>query len=759
MSRDGIELPVPKLSFDLLIALIEAAPNVVAIDTLMERVWPTLVVSPETVSQRVKLLRDALDDDAKQPRYIAGVRGRGYRLIAQVAVDGDDQETTTAVAAAPPGSKSRRMRFAALAAVAALVFFTIAIMVELRRESATDAPAIAPSGATTAAPERSIAVLPFANLSGSGENDVMALGIAETLLHRLASLRQITVIARTSSFAFRDGAKDPRAIGRQLNVRYLLEGSVQSDAQRLRVTAQLIDARTSAHVWSMQFDRTRGDVFAVQDEIALQVAKALEVTLDPRLTEQLTGQGTNDFEAYLAFMQARALLTTLRMDDLRSAAAHLERAIGRDPRFASAYVLLAGTQVLLAEYEITGDRQAQFEKALERGYSLLDKALDLDGTNAEAFVQRGYLNAFSDLAAAEADYRRGVELQPNNARAYEGLAAVLFQDPTRMREAEQMLDRARGLDPLEPRYDVTQAKLLFYGRGDCQGADPLLKSALTKNPLFQPALSLLAELQWACFGRFADGINYGEQALALDPRSEWTSRLLVRAYLDVGDVAAAASVLGPNADSLRYLPLHVYRHEWKLAAEAAYRALRDHASTELEQELVSLAIRKEARATGNYEQAIEALEMWSGVTWDAEGNPLLSQQLGLRAAEVGLADMLLQSGDQRRGRALLASLIAQIDYEVHDLGRGALWYSHTWPAALAMLGQTDAALTQMERLMDLRAHAWWHLNMDPAYESLLAHERFKRALDKLGTHATAEYARLQQMRANGDIPDRLKRSR
>ena len=251
VSRDGIELPVPKLSFDLLIALIEAAPNVVAIDTLMERVWPTLVVSPETVSQRVKLLRDALDDDAKQPRYIAGVRGRGYRLIAQVAVDGDDQETTTAVAAAPPGSKSRRMRFAALAAVAALVFFTIAIMVELRRESATDAPAIAPSGATTAAPERSIAVLPFANLSGSGENDVMALGIAETLLHRLASLRQITVIARTSSFAFRDGAKDPRAIGRQLNVRYLLEGSVQSDAQRLRVTAQLIDARTSAHVWSM----------------------------------------------------------------------------------------------------------------------------------------------------------------------------------------------------------------------------------------------------------------------------------------------------------------------------------------------------------------------------------------------------------------------------------------------------------------------------------------------------------------------------
>lgn len=208
----------------MLVALGRAAPNVLSLEALMDQVWPRLVVSPETVSQRVKLLRDALGDDPKNPRYIAGVRGRGYRLCV-------------------------------------------------------------PIGAT--APSRSIAVLPFVNLSSSPTDHVMSLGVPEAVLHQLANLSAVMVIARTSSFAYH-GNRDARTIGRELNARYLLEGSVQSASERLRVTARLIDTQSNADIWSMRFDRAREDVFALQDEIATQVARALELSLDGTSSGALT---------------------------------------------------------------------------------------------------------------------------------------------------------------------------------------------------------------------------------------------------------------------------------------------------------------------------------------------------------------------------------------------------------------------------------------------------------------------------------------
>ena len=222
ISRAGVDLPLPKLSFDMLVALGRAAPNVLSLDALMDQVWPGLVVSPETVCQRVKLLRDALGDDSRNPRYIVGVRGRGYRLCVPPCPD--------------------------------------RVLV-------------------TGAASRSVAVLPFENLGNSPTDHVISLGVPEAVLHLLASLNEVVVIARTSSFAYQ-GNRDARSIGQALNARYLLEGSVQSADGRLRVTARLIDAQSNADIWSMRFDRAREDVFALQDEIAMQVAHALKMSLD-----------------------------------------------------------------------------------------------------------------------------------------------------------------------------------------------------------------------------------------------------------------------------------------------------------------------------------------------------------------------------------------------------------------------------------------------------------------------------------------------
>jgi TolB-like protein len=201
-----------------------------------------------------------------------------------------------------------------------------------------------------------IAVLPFQNLSGSPDGEVLALGIAESVLHQIANLAELDVISRTSSFAFRDGAGDSRKIGRELGARYLLEGSVQSDGSQLRVTTQLIDTESGADVWSMRFDRPAGEIFVVQDEIAVQVTQALELSVDPAAMERMTGQGTRNLNAYLAFLRGRALLANNRLADANEAIDYFERAIKLDPGFATAYVSLAEAGLFVAEYEVTGNR-------------------------------------------------------------------------------------------------------------------------------------------------------------------------------------------------------------------------------------------------------------------------------------------------------------------------------------------------------------------------------------------------------------------
>ena len=214
-------------------------------------------------------------------------------------------------------------RYADLAIIGVLL---AAVAVLLVRQSD-----FGPSGAKGMA----IAVLPFANLGTAAEGDVLASGIAESVLHQLASLAELDVISRTSSFAFRGRATDAREIGRQLGARFLLEGSVQSDRRRMRVTTQLIDTETGADIWSMRFDRLPGDIFAVQDEIAMQVTQALELSLDARAKDRLTGQGTQNLQAYLAFLQGRSLLANNRVVDTKEAIGQFERAIKLDPKFAA----------------------------------------------------------------------------------------------------------------------------------------------------------------------------------------------------------------------------------------------------------------------------------------------------------------------------------------------------------------------------------------------------------------------------------------
>ena len=297
VTRNGVEVPLPKLSFDLLRALIESAPSIATTDRLLDRVWPGLVVNPETVAARVKLLRDAIGDDPKQPRYILAVRARGYRLIPPVERLLDSQSMGQSpppssaeqvhpafAAGADVGSASKFSRsffvlgIAGLALLAALAAGLVIVRMHAAPpRGAAETPHVAVEKA--ALPPRTLAVLPFESLGGQPADESLAAGFAESIRLRLGSLSQVVVIASGSSAAYNGKNVNTTTIGRELNARYLLQGTLQRQADSIRISAHLVDAGNGQDVWSVAFDRKSSDIFSIEDEISARVTHALKVTL------------------------------------------------------------------------------------------------------------------------------------------------------------------------------------------------------------------------------------------------------------------------------------------------------------------------------------------------------------------------------------------------------------------------------------------------------------------------------------------------
>lgn len=741
-SRGDAEIPLPRLSFDLLVALARAAPNVATIEELMRQVWPRVIVNPETVSQRVKLLRGALGDDPHEPRYVAGVRGRGYRLSCAVTPLYESVEV-----AEPHSGSTRKRAPVRVLLVAAAVGAGLVMWTWLLRSPV-------PPAATSLLPPRSIAVLAFRDLNGDHADDILALGIPEALLHQLASFGNLEVIARTSSFSFQGHDQDIRVIGRQLGARYILEGSVQRDQQRLRVTAQLVDAESGGHIWSMRFDKTPQNVFELQDAIALEVARALSISL--QAGELPRKQESTSFEAYLEYLQGSRLLDTWRRADMKAAGDHAARAIAIDPQYADAMILLARANVRVGEYDTSPGHERRFREVQRAALALLDHALSLNPHASRAYAERGYINAFSDLAVAETDFRRALDLDSSDVQALEELAAVVYESPARRGEALALIDKAIRLDPLEPRLGVIKATYLFYGRSDAKGAEKLLQDALQLNPLFLPALARLAEVYWI-EGRFAEGIKIAEQVVAADSTAAQSLQLLQNLYLEIQDVTAAEQVtrsVSPPSPVLM-AALLLAKGRWSDAGLQTYRAISLGAITPIAEPLTIAALRLSARATGRYRQAMNVLAERSQTEWDAADQPIVHDSGYVNV--VGLADLLIQSGQAPRGRRLLDATLAAMDHEATVYRRGRLWQHPMRPVALALLGRNDEAIAELRSALVTRheLNDWWYfLGMEPAYEQLRHDPRFQEIVRVAREHAAREREALEQLRANNIVPDR-----
>ena len=329
---------------------------------------------------------------------------------------------------------------------------------------------------------KSIAVLPFVNMSSDKEQEYFSDGLSEELLNQLAQVPQLRVIARTSSFSFKGKEVDVATIAKALNVANVLEGSVRKSANTLRVTAQLVRTSDSSQLWSQTYERQMTDVFKVQDEIASDVVAALKVKLLP--TQQLPNtQRTNNTEAYEHYLLGIDIFRQNRLETSQLAAAEFQKAITIDPNYANAYAALSIAQARAAD---VAPSPAQRAEETKQAFATIEQAITLAPDLALGYSRRGYLRhtrAWNWQGAAE-DFKRALALDPNNAELLSSYSESLFFGG-RQTEAVAMARKATVIDPLSVDRWQNLALLLF-----CSGQDAEARLA------WQHALDIYSGARW-----------------------------------------------------------------------------------------------------------------------------------------------------------------------------------------------------------------------------------------------------------------------
>jgi TolB-like protein/DNA-binding winged helix-turn-helix (wHTH) protein len=491
LRRDGTAVPLTPRVFATLRYLVENSGRVLPKDELMGAVWPDCVVEENNLVQNISTLRRAFGDSAGAQRYIVTVPGRGYRFVPEVQTVDERGESSAPELTSSAGSRGPR----GYAVVAVLALLAIAALVW--RETRIIAP---PRHVVTSAGEKSIAVLPFENLSGDPENAYFADGVKDEILTRLSKIAALKVISRTSTQKFKSAPENVREIAQQLGVAHLLEGSVQKSGDIVRVTVQLIHAQSDTHLWAETYDRRLTDMFQVESDIAQRVAASLEAALTGSETRSLEARPTVNVAAREAYLKGRYFWNKRTSDGYRRAVEFFERAVALDPGYAQAYAGLADAlQFLSAE---TPPRQSE---ALARSRAALQRALELDDTLAEAHASRGLvaMNFDWDWNEAEREFRRAIELDPNYATAHQWYGEFLA-NMGRFEEGIAEMQRARELDPLSIIINSDVAKVYITARRYDEAVEQF-KRTLEMDPTFGQAHGLLG-VTYSLQGRHEEAI-------------------------------------------------------------------------------------------------------------------------------------------------------------------------------------------------------------------------------------------------------------
>lgn len=588
ISRAGTVHKLEPRAMRVLVCLAERAGEVVSVEQLLNAVWKDVVVTPESVYQAIAALRRALGDEPKQPTYIANVVRRGYRLIAPVTRDG--ASAPVALDEAAPAREPRRLaRFFVFAVVCALAVGAVATVWLGERREATDDDA-----AQAATPERSIAVLPFADMSEKRDQEYFAEGMAEEILDMLAMIPELKVIARTSSFQFKGQNADLRDIGAKLGAAYVVQGSVRKVGSRIRVTSQLIDVQFGTHLWVGTYDREFDDILNVQDQIATNIGRALQIVV---VSDDKGARNLRSPEAYTFYLRGRAALDRGDESGQREAVSHFEQALALDPNFPRAAELLA-----LSHLGLLGNLAVPVDVAWPKATEAARTALRLDPKSglAHAILGLQYATYDFDWKAAAKELDLALATKPRDSVALYNLSWLAF-DLGRHEEAVSLSEASLSIDPLNP--DSCQnSAYIYYLIGKLDAAERDARRSIAISPSFtgnrrligqilllrgQPEKAL-EEFEQEVSGTRDVGLALGYYALGRRAESD---AALERAILGMGrlvpvDIAAVHVIRGETDQAFEWLEKavaakdlalgHKFRDEPKLAPlrnDPRYKAL------------------------------------------------------------------------------------------------------------------------------------------------------------------------------------------
>ena len=479
LSQMGTVVPLGHRAIELLCSLVAAKGALVTKDELLRLVWPGLTVEENNLQVQISALRKALHSADDTQDYVVTVPGRGYRFIG-LQGSGDSEHAEA-------------------------------------RQIAPDKP--------------SIVVLPFDNLSGDPEQQYFSDGIADDIAADLSKLSSLLVIARNSALAYRGRAVKVQEVSRELEVRYVLQGSVRKVGNRVRIVIQLIDGHTGAQLWAERYDRELTDIFAMQDDVSTHIVSALAVTLTQGERRRLQRQDTDNLEAYDNYLRGRQLVFQRSAKAVEEARPLLERAIALDPQFAQAYTMLACTHIL----DHANGWHDGGGRSLETAQELAQMAVTRDGDDPEAHWALGWallLGRQHDRAMAEV--RTALRCDPNFALAHSLLGQVLYYSG-RAAEALQPLATAFRLDPnneQDPHLHYLAQAYVCMGR--YEDAAAVLKRRIVRKPDTDMSRVLLA----ACYGhlgRADEARTLWQDALRVSPGYSLEHRRRVLPYKDPAD--------------------------------------------------------------------------------------------------------------------------------------------------------------------------------------------------------------------------------
>jgi TolB-like protein/DNA-binding winged helix-turn-helix (wHTH) protein/Tfp pilus assembly protein PilF len=537
--KNGVEARLRPQSFEVLRFLVENANRLVSKDEIFRAVWHDTVVTDDSLTQCLIDIRRAIDDEMRE--MIRTVPRRGYVFEFPVSESG-----VAAAAEPPPPARSANQR-AWLVAAAGVAMLAVVAWLGLGRYM-TDTPATD----RAAAPANSIAVLAFVDMSEGGDHEYFADGVSEEILNLLTRIPELRVVARTSSFSFKGKDVDIATIAEALDVAFVLEGSVRRAGDQVRVTAQLVDAATSTHVWSETYDRDLDDLLAVQTDIAESVARSLKITF---AESTLSGAPrVVNPEAYERYLHGRFLHNRRAPGDTAAAEAHFREAVRIDPGYASAWAALAGVH-LVRSFE--GDLPA--EQQLERMGEAITRALALDPLNAEVQLRAAqYYWHKGDIDRGQPHWERAQALGPNNVLVLGSLAGNDVGHG-RLREAVAKWRRAVEADPLGYVTRANFARSLILV-GEYEEATLELRRARELNPA---AAGLDLEFGQLLFlrGRFEEALAAYE-SLPEGPDREQGLALVYRSLNRADDAEAMLERLRNRENgerALRLAEIHAQR--------------------------------------------------------------------------------------------------------------------------------------------------------------------------------------------------------